>query len=298
MINTLVGYTMNQTFLTASRTTQTDKTRMSDDSFSEKTEGVKSKSERGSVMADYYARKPQYKSKQVERVNGGYSVLATMGVTADDLEKMSFDEFKMFMTGAIQSIPHDVSRPYDEETVTISKEGWENMKKDPDYAAWVLGYLKEDRSVRNPFTAMGDKGCYCIQSFGASPSDYHGHSFSKIYGGTASGARLMYNSSGGGNGIVTNAPQAHMQPPKDYDLWEERRKARKKRLKELMEDEMQAKYEYHRRMMDYYNSQAVANAEMFRYRAGFTNAAAMSGEAMPSMPTAFFDAEMLLSELM
>ena len=48
----------------------------------------------------------------------------------------------------------------------------------------------------------------------------------------------------------------------------------------------------------YYNSQAVANAEMFRYRAGFTNAAAMSGEAMPSMPTAFFDAEMLLSELM
>ena len=42
MINTLVGYTMNQTFLTISRTTQTDKTRMSDDSFSEKTEEVKS----------------------------------------------------------------------------------------------------------------------------------------------------------------------------------------------------------------------------------------------------------------
>ena len=148
MINTLVGYTMNQTFLTTSRTTQTDKTRMSDDSFSEKTEEVKNKSERGSVMADYYARKPQYKSKQVERVNGGYSVLATMGVTADDLEKMNFDEFKEFMTGAIQSIPHDVSRPYDEETVTISKEGWENMKKDPDYAAWVLGYLKEDQIGR------------------------------------------------------------------------------------------------------------------------------------------------------
>ena len=63
-------------------------------------------------------------------------------------------------------------------------------------------------------------------------------------------------------------------------------------------EEVKSKSERGSVMKDYYNSQAVANAEMFRYRAGFTNAAAMSGEAMPSMPTAFFDTEMLLSELM
>ena len=115
------------------------------------------------------------------------------------------------------------------------------MKKDPDYASWVLGYLKEDRSVSNPFFAMGDKGCYSVQCFGASPADYHGQCFSKIYGGTAAGARSMYNTAAGSSGIVTRAPQADAQPPKDYNLWEERRKARKEKQKELMEAEIQAR---------------------------------------------------------
>lgn len=299
MINTLAGYAMTQTMMTTSkRSTGTEKTGMSDKAFSDMADEIKNTSERGKVMAEYYARKPEYKSIQEGRVNGGYAVLSSMGMTADDLEEMSPEEFRVFMSGAIQSIPHDVSRPYDEETVLISEDGWENMKKDPDYAAWVLGYLKEDRSVRNPFTAMGDKGSFVVQSFGASPADYHGHGFSKIYGGTASGARSMYNAGKGGMGIVTNASKAHMQPPKDYDIQEEKRKARKKRMKELLEDEMQAKYEYHRRMASFYNSQARARAEMFRYRAGFKDVAAASGETMPSMPTAFFDAEMLLSALM
>ncbi len=58
-------------------------------------------------------------------------------------------EFKEKISQVIGSIPHHMTRPYDEETVLISEEGWENMKKDPDYAAWVAGYLKEDRSVSN-----------------------------------------------------------------------------------------------------------------------------------------------------
>ncbi len=217
------------------------------------------KSQRGSVMEDYYTKKPEYKAVQQKRVEGGYSVLAMAGLSAEDLESMSVSEFRSVMTKMIGSIPQHPSRPYDEETVQISEEGWENMKKDPDYAAWVLGYLKEDRSVSNPFLAMGDKGCYTVQNFGASPAEYRGHSFSKIYGGTAAGARAMYNTEAGSGGIVTRAPQADAQPPKDYNLWEERRKARKKRQEEWLEADIQAKYQQRKRINEMYEKRYYEN---------------------------------------
>ena len=217
-------------------------------SFSEKinekdTEKVKEESQRGSIMSDYYARKPQYRAVQEKRVEMGYSVFSYAGISADAIEDMTVYEFREKMSEVIGSIPHHPTRPYDEETVLISEEGWENMKKDPDYAAWVVGLLKEDRSTSNPFFAMGDKGSFVVQHFGASPDDYHGIGFSKIYGGTAAGARSMYEAECAGGGITTRAPQADVEPPKDYNLWEERRKARKRKQKELLEEELQAKYE-------------------------------------------------------
>jgi len=226
-------------------------------SFSEKTgekdtDKVKTESQRGSVMSDYYSRKPQYRALQEKRVETGYSVLSYAGISADGIEEMSVSKFREKMSEVIGSIPHHPTRPYDEETVLISEEGWENMKKDPDYAAWVVGLLKEDRSTSNPFFAMGDKGSFIVQHFGASPADYNGIGFSKIYGGTAAGARSMYEAECARGGITTRGPQADVQPPKDYDLWEERRKARKRKQKELLEEELQAKYEQ-RKYVNYLN---------------------------------------------
>lgn len=217
------------------------------------------KSQRGSVMEEYYAKKPEYKAVQQKRVEGGYSVLAMTGLSAEDLENMSVSEFRNVMTKMIGSIPQHPSRPYDEETVLISEEGWESMKKDPDYAAWILGYLKEDRSVSNPFFGMGDMGSYVVQNFGASPAEYQGHGFSKIYGGTAAGARAMYHAAAGSGGIVTSAPHADAQPPADYNLWEERRKARKERQKELLEAEIQARYQQRKRANELYERRFFDN---------------------------------------
>ena len=222
-------------------------------------ETEKTTSQRGTVMADYYEKKPQYKATQEKRVQGGYSVLAAAGLSAEDIENMSDSEFRGVMSKIIQNIPQHPTRPYDEETVLISEEGWENMKKDLDYAAWVLGYLKEDRSVSNPFFAMGDRGCFCVQHFGASPADYQGTGFSKIYGGTAAGARSMYNTAAGSSGIVTRAPQADAQPPKDYNLWEERKKARKKRQEEWLEADIQAKYQQRKRINEMYEKRYYEN---------------------------------------
>ena len=278
-------------------------------SFSGKTdekaaENIKAESQRGSVMAYYYARKPQYKAVQEKRVQEGYTVLSSAGISADDIEEMSMSEFKEKMSQVIGSIPHHMTRPYDEETVLILEEGWENMKKDPDYAAWVAGYLKEDRSVSNPFTAMGDKGCFCVQSFGASPAEYQGHSYSKIYDGTAAGARSMYNAECGSGGITTRAPRADAQPPSDYNLWEEQRKARRRKQKELLEADIQAKYEQRKRIDDYYDHKYMEEkalqrslwaGEMIRARSTGTGvkhspagtAASYEASFMMTDPTAF-----------
>lgn len=226
----------------------------------------KQESQRGTVMKEYYAKKPQYKERTKERVDGGYVVLKCAGISAEDMEDMSMNEFKDVMSKVIAGIPHHATRPYDEETVIISEEGWENMKKDPDYAAYVVGLLQEDRSFANPFFAMGDKGSYIVQHFGASPEDYHGVGFSKIYGGTAAGARSMYNSAKATGGIETRGPQADLQPPADYNLWEERRKAKRRKRKEQLDEEIMARYYQKKRIDGMYERKLYENMELERSR--------------------------------
>ena len=222
------------------------------------------KSQRGTVMADYYRSNPLYKAVQESRVREGYRILTSEGLSADELERMSLDDFKDTISKTIGSIPLHPTRLYDEETVIISDEGWDNMKADTDYTAWMLGYLKEDRSVSNPFSGTGDKGSFCVQNFGASPEEYHGHSYSKIFGGTAAGARTMYRAESADGGIETRAIKADMQPPKDYNLWEVSRRARRKDQQEILEAQLQAKTQQKKQISDMHSQIEYENKEIQR----------------------------------
>ena len=261
----------------------------------------KQESQRGSVMEEYYARKPQYKERAKERVDGGYVVLKCAGISAEDMENMSMNEFKDVMSKVIAGIPHHATRPYDEETVLISEEGWENMKKDPDYAAYVVGLLQEDRSFANPFFALGDKGSYIVQHFGASPEDYHGVGFSKIYGGTAAGARSMYNSAKAG-GIETRGPQADLQPPADYNLWEERRKAKRRKRKEQLDEEIMSQYYQKKHLNDLYEKKLYENKELARSRSvaemiGSRSNTSHEPKLSMASGTAFYEAAFMTSDI-
>ena len=261
----------------------------------------KQESQRGSVMEEYYARKPQYKERAKERVDGGYFVLKCAGISTEDMENMSMNEFKDVMSKVIAGIPHHATRPYDEETVLISEEGWENMKKDPDYAAYVVGLLQEDRSFANPFFALGDKGSYIVQHFGASPEDYHGVGFSKIYGGTAAGARSMYNSAKAG-GIETRGPQADLQPPADYNLWEERRKAKRRKRKEQLDEEIMSQYYQKKHLNDLYEKKLYENKELARSRSvaemiGSRSNTSHAPKLSMASGTAFYEAAFMTSDI-
>ena len=293
---TAFNYSSYTSYHTASK-----KTVETDVSINERNNTVeKQESQRGTVMAEYYTRKPQYRELQEGRISMGYSVLSSIGLSAEEMESMSMSEFRNVISNTIADIPHHGTRPYDEETVLITEEGWENMKKDPDYAAWVVGIIKEDRSVSNPFFGMGDKGAFITQTFGGSPSDYHGYGYSKIYGGTAAGARSMYNSAKSG-GIETRAPQADMQPPADYDLWEERRKARSRKKKQL-DDEILANYFQKKRINEknineYYENKALERSRSVAEMIGSRNNSLHIPKLSMASGTAFYEASFMTSDI-
>lgn len=131
-------------------------------------------------MVDVYKKTHPEEAYRVDhQVKSGKRVLSKNHAERFPREKMSMAAYKQFIMGIIYSIPFDPSRRGDQQIVSISDEGWEQMKKDPEYEAWVLGYLAEDRAVRNPFAGLpGGMSSFSIESFGASIEEHHGQSFS------------------------------------------------------------------------------------------------------------------------
>ncbi len=132
---------------------------------------------RESVVDQYKRKHPKDVSHVNAQVRAGKSVIAKNGVENVSREDMTMEEYKAFINGLLSSIPFDSTRIYDKEYVSISEAGWEQMKNDPDYEAWVLGYTAENRSVRNPFFGLpGASANICVEKFGASIEEHLGQS--------------------------------------------------------------------------------------------------------------------------
>lgn len=132
-----------------------------------------------SAVDAYKKRHPEDAYHVDRQVKAGRRLLSISGAEHFPREKMSMAAYQQFIMGLIHSIPFDPSRRGDQQIVNISDEGWAQMKKDPEYEAWVLGYLAEDRAIRNPFAGLpGATSNFCIENFGASIEEHHGQSFS------------------------------------------------------------------------------------------------------------------------
>lgn len=161
---------------------------------------------------DKYKRKHPEDAAHVDaQVQAGKAVRAKYGADNVSREDMTMEEYKCFINGLLNSIPFHATRVYDREMISISDAGWEQMKNDPDYEAWVLGYTSENRSVRNPFFGwQGASGNCYIEKFGASIEEHIGQSV---------------GTSGSGSGAD------HVKNEKSW--WEKRRE----RMEELMEEQ-------------------------------------------------------------
>ncbi len=133
---------------------------------------------RDSAVSDFINRNPEKASHVKGQVRAGKEVLKQNGADRISRENMTMDEYKRFFTALMDSIPFDYSQRNCTEFWSITEEGWEQMKNDPEYEAWVLGYTVENRSVRFP-APLAECGNLCTEKFGASIEEHIGQSISK-----------------------------------------------------------------------------------------------------------------------
>ncbi len=165
------GYT-TKTNYTNQKTQKTQNSQAAGASFADK---VVQKNE--SVVTEYKKRHPESASHVDAQVQAGKDVKIKNGVENVSTQDMTMEEYKRFINDLLDSIPFDSTRKYDKEIITITEKGWEQMKNDADYEAWVLGYTVENRSVRNPFFGLpGASGSFYVEKFGASIEEHLGQS--------------------------------------------------------------------------------------------------------------------------
>ena len=166
---------------------------------------------RESAVDRYKRNHPEDASCVDAQVRAGKSVIAKNGADNVSREDMTMEEYKNFINGLMNSIPFDATRICDREIVSISDAGWEQMKNDPDYEAWVLGYTVKNRSVRNPFFGWpGASGSVYVEKFGASIEEHLGQS------------------------VGTSGPGSSSNRAKNEKSWWEKRH---EKMEELMEEQ-------------------------------------------------------------
>ncbi len=109
-------------------------------------------------------------------------------------QDMTMDEYKEYIMDTINKLPRDISQLHDDVMVNISEEGWETMKADPEYEAWVLGYFKEDFAVKIPYNGMGTDGISAVETFGSSIGEHHGESVARTTNNGFNSINSLWNS--------------------------------------------------------------------------------------------------------
>lgn len=171
-----------------------------------------------SVVDAYKRKHPDHASHVDQQLRAGQAVRDKNGAGVST-QDMTMAEYQAWFYALLDTIPYDPTRVNDTTTISISDRGWEQMRKDPDYEAWILGYFVEDRSVRNPFFGWGNnEGCVIFERFGASIEEHRGDGFNKA--------------------ALKGSKPDDDDDDDEEDWWIKRHKRMKKLLKEQVERDM------------------------------------------------------------
>ena len=102
------------------------------------------------------------------------SQLANKKSTAD----MTMDEYKEYINDTLQSLTRDATRYQDDETVIISNAGYEAMKADSEYEAWVIDTVQKNLSFPNYLYGWKNSARISVHQFGATKEEYRGQIYS------------------------------------------------------------------------------------------------------------------------
>ena len=171
-----------------------------------------------SVVDAYKRKHPDHASHVNQQLRAGQAVRDKNGAGVST-QDMTMAEYQAWFYALLDTIPYDPTRVNDTTTISISDRGWEQMRKDPDYEAWILGYFVEDRSVHNPFFGWGNnEGCVIFERFGASIEEHRGDGFNKA--------------------ALKGSKPDDDDDDDEEDWWIKRHKRMKKLLKEQVERDM------------------------------------------------------------
>lgn len=144
----------------------------------EETKGTGVRAATHSTVDDYVKKHPENRDQIDRLLNPGRKVMEQYGLPDAVVEEMSMDEYKNYIYGILDRIPFDSSQMRDIQFIDITEQGWEQMKNDPKYEAWVVGYFKVDRSVTIPFANYpGVEPCIHTEHFGATIDEHLGQSY-------------------------------------------------------------------------------------------------------------------------
>jgi len=139
----------------------------------------------GSMVQQPAARSSDFLSMAAQLKAEAAVSASTVSQTAD----MDLETYKQAVWEKISQLPMSASSQMQSISVQITDEGFEAMKSDPEYEAWVLDTLRKNFIFENPWTPVCGGG-YAVHHFGATKGEYHGESWYPGYMG-GQGASLF-----------------------------------------------------------------------------------------------------------
>ncbi len=110
-------------------------------------------------------------AKNTDSTQSFLNSLKTRAENTKTTSDMSMDEYKKYVYDKIWQIPKHPTQAGANWNILISEDGFEAMKNDPDYEAWVLDTIKTNFSTPDPFRSSTNATLW----IGATKDSVHGY---------------------------------------------------------------------------------------------------------------------------
>lgn len=185
-----------------------------------------------------------FSDKVAEKSMGTTNVSETGKMGAVSTKDMTMEEYKQYIHDKISQIPMHPTRMSESISINISEAGFEAMKNDPEYEAWVLNDLRTGWAQADRWAGVGG-GAYSTIYYGATKEECHAEMWSAGY------------QNGSGKSLFDS---------KAKDSFWERRVERKKQMEAQIEEQQEKKRiqkaameksDAHKRLMAQWEKEAV-----------------------------------------
>ena len=132
------------------------------------------------VTKDQEKEDTRFADSVKEKREGSGSIVGNLKTGSVSAKDMTMEEYKQYIYNKISKIPMHPTRAGESISVTISEAGFEAMKNDPEYEAWVLNDLQVGWSQPDKWSGICG-GAFSTIYYGASKEECHAEMWSDGY---------------------------------------------------------------------------------------------------------------------